>query len=338
MRLTSLFVVASVMSAGVAHAQLAIPGAGEDKFGLIEGARSLTVTTADDGVTFNWTSAKYTTRGECVRLPPHSEALFKCLDSLTNAPFSYNVSAGITGEKGKGAILSKGLFTPGASVAAGFNYRDERPSRHGYIDFYGSVSATVKQLKSASFPPAVASASIDDDAEKTVGFSGGVNRFFSEHFAIGGGGTVKHAVSTPGLQDPISLCETTSATNADGKTIAANDCADGYLAPLLDQWVRTIRVDALYNFNRYGLGDDGDPVPVATVGLIASANVAYRTKTPTTGNLAFGPVLHPKGIPRKALLALIFKVSDVTNAVTGQKKWKERVGATLWFGIPLSGF
>jgi hypothetical protein len=49
-------------------------------------------------------------------------------------------------------------------------------------------------------------------------------------------------------------------------------------------------------------------------------------------------ILANHSIPNKALLALVVKVSDVTNAVTGEKTWKERTGALLWFGIPLTGF
>ena len=145
------------------------------------------------------------------------------------------------------------------------------------------------------------------------------------------------ALSTPGTRDPITICDTTSAAGADGHIIEASDCQDGFVAPMADQWIRTLRGDVPYNFDRVKR-TAGGPQPVVTFGMIGSINVAYRTDRPTTGNVAFGPVLHPKGIPNKALLALMIKISDITNAATGEKTWRERTGAVLWFGIPLTGF
>lgn len=326
---------ALLLISAVASAQLVIPGAGNDKFGLIDGDRTLSISTADDGVQLNWSTAKYKTKEDCNASEPHSEELFKCLDTLVDKSWSFGLSFGITGEKGKGVLVSKGLFNPGASLSATFNDRLERD--RGYFDFYGNFTASTNPLHVATLPD-TGDATISDDAEKKVGFSGGVNRFFNEHFGIGGSGTVTRAISSPGTRTPISLCDTQAGTGASGHLIEASDCEDGFLAPLADQWVRTLRVDVLYNFNRYGLGSTDAPVPVATLGVIGSANVSWRTNTATTTNIAFGPVLHPKGIPHKALLALVLKLSDVTNVMKSEKPLKTRFGATLWFGIPLKGF
>jgi hypothetical protein len=164
-----------------------------------------------------------------------------------------------------------------------------------------------------------------------------VNRFFKEHFALGAGANVTRALSTPGTRSAISLCDTTTGVNSDGHTIEASDCEDGFVAPLADQWVRSLRGEVMYNFNRFG-GTASSPTPVLTLGLIGSINVTYRTDSPTMGNLAFGPVLHPKGVPHKALIAVVMKYSDITNAATGAKTIRERFGAVLWFGIPLTNF
>jgi hypothetical protein len=326
-----------LLSAIPARAQLVIPGAGEDKFGLIDGGyRTVTVTTADDAVSFNWSTKKYKTKGECNGLTDHSPELVACLMSLRDEPLSMDFALGVTGEKGKGAILSKGLFNPGATFKMAVNYRLEPSPTDGYTDFYGTFSTSITQLHIASMPEG-GMATIDDGAEKKFGFSGGVNRFFNEHFGVGGAATVTRALSTPGLRDPITICDTVTAPGAEDHVIEASDCQDGFVAPMADQWIRTLRGDVLYNFDRVKRTPAG-PKAVVTFGMIGSVNVAYRTGTPTTGNIAFGPVLHPKGIPNKAILALVVKLSDVTNAITGEKTWKERTGAVLWFGIPLTGF
>lgn len=178
---------------------------------------------------------------------------------------------------------------------------------------------------------------IDDAAEKKISGGGGVNHFFKEHFALGIGANITRALSTPGTRTAITLCDTRTGAGKDNQVIEASDCADGFVSPLADQWVRTVRGDAMYNFNRFG-GTASSPTPVVTLGLIGSLNVTYRTDTPTMANLAFGPVLHPKGVPHKALTALVVKFSDITNAATGNKTVRERFGAVLWFGIPLTNF
>jgi len=338
MSLRTLLCALILLAAAIpARAQIVIPGAGEDKFGLIDGGyRTITLTTADDGVSFNWSNKKYKTKGECNGFAEHSQALTDCLMGLQDEPLSFDFALGVTGEKGKGAILSKGLFNPGATFKMAVKYRLEPSPSDGYTDIYGTFSTSITQQHVASMP-ASGTATIDDDAEKKFGFSGGINRFFNEHFGVGGGATVTRALSTPGTRDPITICETTSAAGAEGHVIEASDCQDGFVAPMADQWVRSLRGDVLYNFDRVKR-TPGGPQAIVTFGMIASINVAYRTSTPTTGNLAFGPVLHPKGIPNKALLALVIKMSDITNAVTGEKTWQERTGAVLWFGIPLTGF
>jgi hypothetical protein len=256
--------------------------------------------------------------------------------NLTDSPLSFDFKAGVTGEKGKGAILSKGILKPGASFSMAAVYRHEPDSTKGYTDFYGTVSGSLTQLHVANLPSAGA-ASIDDATEKKVGVGIGANRFFNEHFAVGAGINVTRAVSTPGTRTPISLCDTTAGTGSDGHAIEASDCEDGFVAPLANQWVRTVRGEVMYNFNRFG-NTASSPTPVVTLGLIGSLNVTYRTDTARTANLAFGPVLHPKGIPHKALLALVMKYSDITNAETGNKTARQRFGAVLWFGIPLTNF
>lgn len=320
-----------------ARAQLVVPGAGEDKFGLIDGGnKTVSVTTAEDGVSFNWSTAKYKTRNNCDGFREHSSELIDCLSKLTDSPLSFDFSLGVTGEKGKGSILSKGVLKPGATFKMSTVYRYEPAGAKGYTDFYGTLSASITQQHVASMPAGEV-ATIDDDSEKKVGVGVGVNRFINQHFGIGGAATVTRALSTPATRDPITICDTISAAGADGHVIEASDCQDGFTAPMADQWVRTLRGDVLYNFDRVERAPGG-PKPVATFGLIGSVNVTYRTGTPTTGNLAFGPVLHPKGIPHKALLALVIKVSDITNAAAGDKTWGQRTGAVLWFGIPLAGF
>ena len=152
-----------------AYGQLVVPGAGNDKFGLIDGDRSLSVSTADDGVSFNWSTAKYKTVGECNQLEPHSDALFECLDTLTNAPWSFEFSLGITGEKGKGSLVSKGLFSPGASFSAGISYRLERPnSGIGTVVSTGTLAASTNPLHVATFPMA-GEATIEDGSGERGG-------------------------------------------------------------------------------------------------------------------------------------------------------------------------
>jgi hypothetical protein len=347
-RIAMLIAISCSVGATDGYGQLAIPGAGQDKFGLIGGARSVTISSSDDGAALFWTTAKYKTAGECNQLPPHSPELFECLDTLTNAPWSYEFSIGLAGEKGKSSIASKGLFTPGFSTSASAKYRWERPRTKGYYDFYGTFSVITNPLWIATFPvaaadvsaaaPAGTAASIERGLEKRIGGAGGVNRFFNEHFALGGAVTLTRALSTPGERKPISLCQTlASSAAANGQIVEASQCHDGFVGPLASQWVNTYRLDALYNFSRYGLGERGRPVPVATFGLMASAQVSRRTDTPVSGNVAFGPVLHPKGVPHKALLALVFKVSDVTGALD-DRTLQQRFSAALWFGIPLTGF
>ena len=335
MRTAIVVMVLALAAVHQAAAQITVPGAGEDKFGLIAANDSVVLSTADDAVTLNWsTEGKYRTMGDCIGLRPNSDELRECMETrLSNTPLVFNFSLGVTGEKGKGKLLSKGLLNPGVTFSGGFNYRIEDAA--GYYDIYGSAGASLTQLKVATLPAAGA-ASIDATAEKKFTASGGLNRFFNEHFAVGGSLSLTRALTTPGLNEAISLCKTTVGIAADGGLIEASDCNDGYLGPLPDQWVRSLRFDTLYNFNRYGW-KDGNAVAVATLGVIASASIAGRTGTPATGNIAFGPVLHPKGIPHKALVALVIKYSDITNAVTGTKTKRERLGAVLWFGIPLKG-
>lgn len=93
----------------------------------------------------------------------------------------------------------------------------------------------------------------------------------------------------------------------------------------------------MHNFNRVDTSG-ATPRAVVTFGVIGSLNVVGRTGAPTMANLAFGPVVHPKGIPHKALIALVIKVADLTNEATGQKSLRERLGTVFWFGIPLTGF
>jgi hypothetical protein len=339
-RLTLSVVAVALAWASHVHAQFTIPGAGYDKFGLIAGDRSVTVSTTDAGVALFWTTARYRTQGDCDGFPPKSAELFDCLATLTSSPWTYEFSIGLAGEKSKSSIASKGLFTPGVSSSAGVKYRWERPNTTGYYDFYGGFSFVTNPLYVASFPTSGAEtdAWIDRDLEKRIGGAGGVNRFFNEHFGLGGAVTLTRALSTPGERKPISLCTMkASSPDIDGQLVEASECHNGFVAPLADQWVNTFRLDALYNFNRYGLGQQGRPVPVATFGVIGSVQVSRRTETPTVANISFGPVLHPNGVPHRALLALVIKVADVTNALD-DRSLSQRFSAALWFGIPLTGF
>jgi hypothetical protein len=329
------WIVLLLLSPAAAQAQLTIPSAGNEKFGITGRDNSISVSTAEDGVTLSWSTAKYRTKGDCSQHAPSSPELFQCLNTLSNQPWSFGFTFGITGEKGKGSLLSKGLFTPGASLGFSASYRQEQTT--GYLDYYAAISAATHPLKVATFSE-TGDATIGNDLEKKIGVAGGVNKFFNEHFGVGGSVSVTRALSTPGERTTISLCETQSGAGGEGKTIQAGDCVDGFVAPLADQWVNVVRIETLYNFNRYAQGDKNEPVPIATFGVIASANVTSRTGGPRTVNLAFGPVLHPKGVPHKALVALILKVSDVTEAAPDPKPLRQRFGAVLWFGIPLTGF
>ena len=71
---------------------------------------------------------------------------------LKDGPLSIDFALGVTGEKGKGAILSKGLFNLGATFKMAVNYRLEPSPTDGYTDFYGTLSTSVTQQHVASMP------------------------------------------------------------------------------------------------------------------------------------------------------------------------------------------
>jgi hypothetical protein len=151
---------------------------------------------------------------------------------------------------------------------------------------------------------------------------------------------VKHASNTPGTDKPSSLCQiTATGTNEDANTIQVAKCDDGFVGPLPDQWVESFRIDAIKNFTRIKTDPKTKEVTaVATFGVVGSFNVAHRTDVDPILNIAFGPTLHPKGVPHKVLLAVLFAFSDITDAKDKGKTLHDKFGVKLYFGIPLTAF
>jgi hypothetical protein len=71
---------------------------------------------------------------------------------------------------------------------------------------------------------------------------------------------------------------------------------------------------------------------------MGSFNVSARTATSPVLNVAFGPTLHPKGVRHKVLLAIVFGISDMTDAGDKGKTLRDKFGVKLYFGVPLTGF
>jgi hypothetical protein len=329
----------TLCAARPAHGQISLPGAGEDKFSLFDGGRAITVTTSDAKVSVNWTNdPKSVLDDSCKTRVRGTPAYLTCIADAADTPTTFiEVNAAITGEKGKRTIFSDGGFTPGYELGFLVTRRIERGGAGGYKDIYGGATVSSKPLTVGTFVPDGIS-SLDDASERKVGMTAGVNFFIRENFGIGFGGTAGRAFSTTGLQKPVSLCTHTNAgIDKDGKTIQSSKCDDGFIGPLSDDGVGTLRIDVMKNFTRVKT-TDGKTEPTATVGLIGTFNAAFRTGTATSYNVAFGPTLHPKGVPHKVLLALVLGLTDLTDASNQGKAFRDKFAATLYFGIPLTGF
>ena len=339
-----LFAAALLVSAArSAAAQLAIPGAGEDRFGLLLAGQTISVTTGDARLAFNWTNDPHLTADDSCRqfqrgTPQYRDCLFRSVD--TSQTF-IDLTAGISGQKGERSLFANGTITPGYDLGVAVTRRLESASAHhgGYTDVYAGVIATSRPLTFATITPS-GSATVADASERTVGLTTGVNFFLRENFAVGIGGGVKRAWSTPGLQKAMNVCTSTaSGTTAAGQIVQVSTCDDGYTGPLADQWIDSVRLDVLKNFTRTKMDPaSGDIVAVATVGVIGSVNVNHRTGTAAVYNLAVGPTLHPKGVPHKVLLAAVFGFADVSDAANQGKTLRDKFGVQLYFGVPLTGF
>ena len=333
----------ALATATPALAQITIPGAGEDKFGLVAAGRAIWVTTAETKVGFSWTNdPKLTSANDCRGIsygtPEYRACLLKSVDtSLT----LYEVNAAITGEKGQRTFFSEGGFTPGVEVGALVKRRSEKTgagTTGGFTDYYAGVTASTKPLSVATFSPTGVSG-LDGAAEKRVGATAGVNVFIRENFGIGFGGSGARVWSSTGVQKPSMLCTTTNAgLDQDGKPVHASKCEEGYIGPLSDQSIGSFRVELLRNFTRVKTNDQGVAEATATIGIIASANVALRSGASATYNFAAGPTLHPKGVPHKVILAVLFGVNDITDSGHQDKTFRNKFSARLFFGIPVTGF
>jgi hypothetical protein len=325
------------------YAQLAIPGAGDDKFGLLLGGKSITVSTGEAKLGFNWTNDPHLTADDdCKQFmrgtPEYTACILASVDKSQNF---VDINIGITGEKGKRSLFSGGHITPGMEFGITATRRFEKKSSNhgGFTDLYGGFVASTKPLTVATIGPDQSS-SMDDGVEKVLGGNAGVNFFMRENFGVGFGASVKRGFSTPGVQKAASVCEVkASGINENGHPIQITDCNDGYVGPLPDQWVESFRIDVMRIFTRVKT----DPATkknsaVVTVGLIGSFNVSHRSDTPAIYNIAFGPTLHPKGVPHKVLLATVFGFSDITDAQDKGKTLRDKFGVKVYFGVPLTGF
>jgi hypothetical protein len=321
-----------------AAAQIAIPGAGEDKFGLLSGGRAVTVTTTDSKIALSWSNdPKATADDDCKGKGRGTPAYHQCVEALIVKPRTFlDASVGIVGDKGKKSIFAGGTFAPGLDL--GFTIRhqieDPSPTHGGYTEFFAGVTAATRPLSVATF--AHDATTIDDRSERSFGLTGGVNKFLRENLGVGAGLSVKRALGSPGLQKPVSLCTIRQAdTTSDAQVVQATKCDDGFIAPLSDQWVASYRLDLLKNFTTSKVVDGS---AVESFGIVASFNVAKRTDTDAVISVAAGPTLHPKGAPHKVLAAILFGLSDITDAAKTGRKLKDKFSATLYFGIPLKGF
>jgi hypothetical protein len=339
----SLSLLVVCWAASPAFAQLAIPGAGEDKFGLLLGGQSITVSTSDAKLGFNWTNDPHLNAdNDCRRFQRGTEAYRQCvLKSVDVSQTFVDLNAAVTGEKGKRALFSEGDITPGFEFGITVTRRFESTAANhgGYTDVYGGFIAKTQPISVATIAAAQAS-TLEDESTSEAGFTTGVNFFPRENFGIGLGASVKRASNTPGTDKPSNLCQiTASGTNEAGNTIQVAKCDDGFVGPLPDQWVESVRVDVMKNFTRTKTDPKTKEVTaVATLGLIGSINVTHRTDTDPIFNVAFGPTLHPKGVPHKVLLAVLLAFSDITDARDKGKTLQDKFGVKLYFGIPLTAF
>jgi hypothetical protein len=332
LRAICIFTICSIgllVTATPARAQLDLPGAGSGSFSVITGGSSITFDVAESKLGANWATTSHNTeRHDCNTLPEAEQEACMKANSLRSKWF-VQVNAGVSAQKGKRTIFTKGDLTPGFD--AGFVVGHDFEHDNGATSPYGGFVFSTRDVKTLRPLDGVTGGQeLVSETEKIAGLLLGLNQYISEGFVIGGSFKGAWNRSTPGEQKPQQVCEVKSAgTTANGSVVRAEDCAERFAGPLLDDFNHQFRFDVLRTFGR----PDKE-----SFGIVGGISTEKRTDSNRTWNAAIGPILHPKGRPYQTLLAMLLTFTDFTDANNRGKKFSDKFGIALRLGIPLTGF